>query len=512
MIKQNNSIENSMSQIIRDDRAEKAVLGIYMLDGVAPIGPGMSAQVFYEPKHRHIFDAISIIHNEGKPANLITVIAKLQEAGILEQCGGPGYVSSLTTLVPTAVSIAYFEKQVLDCYKRRTFDEMLKGKSEQLRSPGAKFDDIEQDFKERLDALDRINDTDEQKRVGAWDDFETKCKEYNPDKDFRPSLGAGLAFPDGTLSYIGARTGRGKTTIMLNLAREALFMKNPRRVLFVTLEENREALLRKLILSLAYSTASTEERTLLDTRAGNQTEGKSIKGDFYTVMRGEHGLSGPGAGELYRLISAARDRIKDFYGKNLIIYEAQGLQNLEQVTAAINRNTHAGDIVLIDYVQRLPGPVGFTATNFMLGKAQSNALFNMAKNTGTVIISGAQFNRAATAQGGKEKEITLDGVQFEDFEETGFRESGDIEQDAHNALGIGRDTDTKQKRYLKILKTREDAADGVFNLDFKGAYAFMANTGRPDRTKFVKNAREGQQKKTSQSQDNGYNIFAKRGK
>jgi hypothetical protein len=337
-------------------------------------------------------------------------------------------------------------------------------------------------------AIDRIahnaaalqNTDAEPDRVGTWADFQADCITYDPDADFRPAILAGLSFPDGTLSYIGARTGRGKTTIMLNIAREALAPDTPpRKVVFVTLEESRKQLLRKLILSTAYGNANAAEREALDKRAApDRADGRTVKHDFYTVMRGDNersrGLSGEGAAEFYRLVSAAKERMAALYGRALIIYEAQGLQSLERVEAAITEYANAGDIVLVDYVQRLPAPQGFTATDYMLGKAQSNGLFTTAKRTGAVIISGAQFKRPPPGQSSASAPEAPAG--FEGFDETAFRESGDIEQDAHNALGIGKgkDADMAKERYIKVMKTREDATGGnCYALDFKGAYAFM---------------------------------------
>jgi hypothetical protein len=240
-------------------------------------------------------------------------------------------------------------------------------------------------------------------------------------------------------------------------------------VLFITLEESRKQLLRKLILSTAYGMADFQTRNWLDRRTQkDRKDGRSVKHDFYTVMRGEHGLSGEGVKEFYKFVNAAKDKLATLYGQSLIIYEAQGLETLERVEAAITEYAGPGDIVLVDYVQRLPAPYGFKATDFMLGKAQSNGLFITAKRTGTVIISGAQFNRAST----KEKIPAPQG--YEGFDETSFREAGDIEQDAHNALGIGKDTAKGDKRYIKVMKTREDASGGnCYYMKFQGAYSWM---------------------------------------
>jgi replicative DNA helicase len=60
------------------------------------------------------------------------------------------------------------------------------------------------------------------------------------------------------VSYIGGRAKAGKTTVLINLLREALF--NKRRVLFITLEMSRRQLLIKLILCIAFAT--TEDMTM----------------------------------------------------------------------------------------------------------------------------------------------------------------------------------------------------------------------------------------------------------
>ena len=71
----------------------------------------------------------------------------------------------------------------------------------------------------------------------------------------------------------------------------------------------------------------------------------------------------------------------------------------------------------------------------------SRALLNTAIETQCVIIAGAQFNREGDKAG---QEATL----------ANFRESGDIEQDAHNAIAIEQEKDTGTC-YIHVLKERE---------------------------------------------------------
>ena len=53
-----------------------------------------------------------------------------------------------------------------------------------------------------------------QRRIYTLADYMAECLTYDPSRDFSPALFGGLAFPNGTVSYIGARTSRGKTTAM----------------------------------------------------------------------------------------------------------------------------------------------------------------------------------------------------------------------------------------------------------------------------------------------------------
>ena len=104
--------------------------------------------------------------------------------------------------------------------------------------------------------------------------------------------------------------------------------------------------------------------------------------------------------------------------------------------------------------------------SFMRLKKISDNLVKASIEAGLVTICGAQFNRVA----GKNE----DGDDT--FTDNSFRESGDIEQDAHNAIGIGWRKD-KKKRFYEVLKARESGHTGKkFYLEFNGAYSFMKNT------------------------------------
>jgi hypothetical protein len=101
---------------------------------------------------------------------------------------------------------------------------------------------------------------------------------------------------------------------------------------------------------------------------------------------------------------------------------------------------------------------------YMRVKKISDGVLNAATLTGSIIVSGAQFNRTVTKDYEGNEVVLL----------TSFRESGDLEQDCHNAIGIGRMAE-KGSRYLKMLAAREAMVeDDSYIMDFAGAYSYMA--------------------------------------
>jgi len=294
-------------------------------------------------------------------------------------------------------------------------------------------------------------------RIYTASDYLNECLNYDPSKDFTPALFGGLAFPDGTTSYIGARTSRGKTTVMVNVAREALSTKQSRKTIFITLEMSGKQIMNKLILSTAFSMGI----------ADNENNRKTLMGmnpsrDIYAVLkRGELPyLSGSNifrhyVTEAHRAVSTAQEQ------GLFILYDGRGAGEPEIINF-ITSHGGKGVVILLDYIQKMPAKPGSDSDSFRKVQAISYDVVTAAAETNAVIIAGAQFNRL----GG----LDALGDQFDD---QSFRESGDIEQDAHNAIGIGWMPD-KQGRFYEVLKTREDKKQGtLFSLNFCGDYSYM---------------------------------------
>jgi hypothetical protein len=323
--------------------------------------------------------------------------------------------------------------------------------------------------RELLDSIRKaaasIGTAGKQDRIGSWAGYEKECTEHDPEKDFKPDLLNNVAFPPGTVSYIGGRAKVGKTTAELNLAREALFSN--RKVLFITLEMSRRQLLTKLVLSTAFAiTGEQGELRGRGTYQRKQETGQTPQKDYYTLLRGkplpQYGGKG-GEQAFVDAVNRARELIKNFYGKTLLVYDGRGAEFLEIINA-IEAYADPGSLVLLDYIQRMPAADENSRDDYTKIKKISNGVLLAAVRTNTVIISGAQFNRTVT-RNDKGDEI---------IEAASFRESGDLEQDAHNILGIAR-LAGQGNRYIKMFAGREEMIeDDAYALDFEGAYSYMA--------------------------------------
>ena len=85
---------------------EKCLLGCMMLS-TAVIGhcvEVMDEEVLHHPAHRIIWGRLLTMWKAGKPIDLVTVTNALEEAGELQEVGGPADVTAIYTSVPAASS------------------------------------------------------------------------------------------------------------------------------------------------------------------------------------------------------------------------------------------------------------------------------------------------------------------------------------------------------------------------------------------------------------------------
>lgn len=321
-------------------------------------------------------------------------------------------------------------------------------------------------------------------RFTTYTDFLNQLRKYDPDKDFSMSLFAGLRCPNGTINIIGARPGGGKTSAMINATRETL-TNTDRAAFFVNLEMNSRQILTNLCLSIMYADATPEQRTELELieETINQFN-KSFKWTGKGTYP-KHPLFAELQLKALQKVEAALNE------KRLYVYDGIG-NTLEGITADIAKHAKEGDVVLLDYMQRTPPPHGQEGqTRQVQVQLASRALLNAAIESQCVIIAGAQFNRVGETSG---TEATL----------ANFRESGDIEQDAHNAIAIEKDGDS-DTRYVHVLKEREGGSKYErMELEIVKQYVYWTADSEyilSDKPKQTRSTGKGNKKKTPQIDD-----------
>jgi replicative DNA helicase len=286
-------------------------------------------------------------------------------------------------------------------------------------------------------------------RCCALNQFKDAIINYNPEKDFKPSLLCDCACPEGSISIIAARPAGGKTSSMINIMRETLNANTEtdgkRKILYVNLEMNFRQILTNLYLSCIYGFATEEERVRLSQLKKAKAafyrtlKGKEWKDEYWVIDKDE--FPQPVGKDLKQLFETNYRKAEELIGNamesiNLKIYDGLGL-GLEDVVKKIEKSPK-GTLILLDYMQRLPAPEKFHAAQRYLQIQKSSAeLLKAAIKKQLIVIAGAQLRR----EGGEKRKETTPSMES-------IRESGDIEQDAHNVVILNKD-------YAEVVKARE---------------------------------------------------------
>lgn len=205
------------------------------------------------------------------------------------------------------------------------------------------------------------------------------------------------------LIIVGARPGMGKTSFILNLARNAA--KAGKRVAFFSLEMSRDQLAQRLLS--------------LDSSVG--------------INRLRKGGLTPD--EWDRIATAAGE----LYNAQIFVDESSAI-TVQQIKAKVRRNKP--DVVFIDYLQLLTA-VTKSDNRAVQVQEMTRDLKIMAKELAIPVVVCSQLSRAGTGRG------VSHIPQLSDL-----RESGAIEQDADIVIMLhARDTIPTAQRARKLIKT-----------------------------------------------------------
>lgn len=390
--------------------SEKAVLGSIMLrpGAIHEIVEIISAESFYAAKHAQIFKVMFELSAKGEPIDLVSVSQKLSEKKLIEGVGGVAYLTDLVNSVPASTNIRHYANIVDSKYVLRSIID-------------AGVDISELGFKEDTDDVYDVLNQAEKRMMNisngnrgkvfaslkdalpeAWERLE-RLHESKGELRGIPTgfhdLDQYLAgFQKSDLIILAARPSMGKTTLALDIARQAASKHNIPTAIF-SLEMSSQQLVDRML-------AAESRVNAWNLRTGNLSAEK----DFAQI----------------------RDSLDRLAKAPLFIDDQAGnsIAKMRSVCRRI-RTEHGLGLIIVDYLQLMS-----TAKNYdsMVNQVTeiSRSLKGLAKEFDVPVLALSQLSRAVEARGGRPRLSDL-------------RDSGSIEQDADVVMFIHREDKGKDE-------------------------------------------------------------------
>ena len=428
--------------------AERGVLGAVLLDAEKVmdlcIERQLSADSFYIPAHRSIFEAMRAMADDGRPIDILTVAERLKGAGLLDRIGGVPALHRIVDATPTAAHAEYYITIVRDRHllrlviaaareaERRCYDpaadaQIVLGQSEQS------FFDITahqhgqmRPWKQMVNEIVATFDNQHRGFMGVATGFK------DLDKNLKGLKG-------GNMVVLAARPSMGKTSLAMNIVENVALGKGdaegrPRAVGVFSVEMSCIDLVKRMICCRAEVSSHTIA-------------------DGY-VSQTNHG----------RLIAAA-DALSN---APIFIDDSAGLDITElRARARRMKSKNNVELIVIDYLQLLRAQGNSRDGRQVEITHVSAGLKAMAKELGLPVLVLSQLSRAPETRGGEEKPKLSD-----------LRDSGSIEQDADIVMLLRRPCRTasdseRENRTLAIVeiaKNRNGPAMEEIRMEFDDAF------------------------------------------
>lgn len=379
---------------------EEAILGSMLIESQSATTAIqlLKPSDFYKSSHRHIYKAIIKLYERDNPLDILTVEQELKDQDLLDEVGGPGYLSELTRAVSSAANIEYHCQIVAEKAIKRDLilhcTEIIAQSYDSVSDPYELLDHAEQKVFELANARSNLSSQ-------SLGDILKKTLTHLEDIRGK-SLGitgipTGLDVDKTTAGWqrsdliiIAARPAMGKTAFVLTTARNSSLYPDPEKraaVALFSLEMSSQQLVQRLLTMEARINAQ-------DARTGR------LKDD-----------------EFKKLIEAAGR----LHQAKIFIDDTPGLSLMELRSKCRRlKSEHDIDIIIIDYLQLMSaGNMNANSNREQEIATISRGLKVLAKELNVPVIALSQLSRAVEQRTGDKRPQLSD-----------LRESGSIEQDA----------------------------------------------------------------------------------
>ncbi len=424
--------------------AEMSVLGSLMLDkdALIKIGDVVSADDFYDDRHKLIFEAAVALSEKNISIDILTMTNWLEERKILEKVGGSSYLTQLVNEVPSSAHISHY-----------AFIVRKKGALRKLIGAAGEMTNLafneEGDMEDILDSAEQKLFNISQKHLKQnfisignilHSTFE-RIDELHREKGKLRGIPTGYVDLDNHLGglqksdlvILAARPSMGKTSLALDIMRHvAVNAKVP--VGIFSLEMSKDQLVDRLL-------SSQSDVNLWKIRTGHLNDN-----DFEQI--------GQAMGEL----SEAPIYIDDAAGSNImeVRTKARRLQS-----------EHGVGLIVVDYLQLMEGRS--TENRVQEVSEISRSLKLLARELNIPVLALSQLSRGVENRPDKVPQLA------------DLRESGSIEQDADVVMFIYREEmykgkDSRRPHIAEIhIKKHRNGPVGQVDLFFDAEKASFRN-------------------------------------
>lgn len=381
---------------------EKSTLSTLLNDPVEfiplAVEMGVTKDHFYLPAHATLFDFLLELSEAGQEIELVSLIQRLHDRGLLDRIGGPAALADLLTYSP---SNAHFKRQVeilREKHKARSILSVSNGAIAAVYdSPDtiqATLERLESDVMSIRDDVSLAGRTVKQAVASAIERLEDELNH----KPSAKGLSTGFEEWDrmgglkpSEMIVIGARPSMGKTACLMNIV-EHVCVDGGLPCLVFSAEMSTDAIIDRMI----YSRARFSRSQLLRGYTPN-------KGDLQRIHRAS------------TEIAAAPLHIDDKSGPSVGYIRAK---------ARRMHREHGIGMIGIDYLQLCKGESKQAINSREREIAEISAgLKALAKDLGIPVVVLAQLNRSVEKRGKGDGKNALPVM-------SDLRESGSIEQDA----------------------------------------------------------------------------------
>ncbi len=378
---------------------EEAVLGAMLIEHeAATVALQMlSAEDFYKPSHRYIFEVLHDLYERDNPLDLLTVENELRDKGQLDICGGPGYLAELTRSVSSAANIDYHAQIIAEKATKRNLilncTDIIQEAYDSTSDPYDVLDRAEQ----RIFDLSNAKHRSQAKPIGdVLKDTLSYLEDIRGKASGITGVPTGLdidkltaGWQNGDMIVIAARPSMGKTAFVLTTARNAALHQDPKlqtKVALFSLEMSDQSLVQRLL--------TMEGRINAQSARSGRLNDEEFK----------------------RLIDAAGR----LFTADIFVDDTPGLSIMELRTKCRRlKSEHDIGLVIVDYLQLMTAQGKDFGTREQEIATISRGLKALAKELNVPVIALSQLSRAVEQRGGDKRPQLSD-----------LRESGSIEQDA----------------------------------------------------------------------------------